>query len=249
VNVAAEFPSSSIPIKLPQGGERRFYYRPGTSDEAVIKQVLINNEYDVLALGGTPREHRVTRLAEILRNGLQRGKAPLIVDAGANIGASSLVFTFECPDALVIAIEPEPGNFRLLERNIGGMNTKCIHAAVASRPGRINIVDPGKGHWGYRTEASRNGSVVCIMINDIYRQHAATHFPFIVKIDIEGGEADLFSANSEWVRKTPLLIVELHDWLIPQRGISRSFLKCVAQLDRDLVNTGENTYYSIRNDL
>lgn len=38
--------------------------------------------------------------------------------------------------------------------------------------------------------------------------------PFIVKVDIEGFEADLFSANTQWVGRTPIIITELHNWLI-----------------------------------
>jgi len=39
----------------------------------------------------------------------------------------------------------------------------------------------------------------------------------------------------------------LHDWLLPGQGTSRSFLKCMAALDRDFVHIGENVF-SIRND-
>ncbi len=79
-------------------------------------------------------------------------------------------------------------------------------------------------------------------INDIFRQNAATHFPFIVKIDIEGGEAALCSDATERVGQTPILIVELHDWLLPRRGISQPFLKSIAPLDRDLIHIGEDIY-------
>ncbi len=77
-------------------------------------------------------------------------------------------------------------------------------------------------------------------INDMFRQNAATHFPFIVKIDIEGGEAALCSDSTEWVGQ--ILIVELHDWLLPRRGISQPFLKSIAPLDRDLIHIGEDIY-------
>jgi hypothetical protein len=69
-----------------------------------------------------------------------------------------------------------------------------------------------------------------------------------VKIDIEGAEAELFSANTEWVDQTPLIIIELHDWLLSRQGISRNFLRCVSSLDRDFVHIGENIF-SVKNDL
>ena len=113
---------------------------------------------------------------------------------------------------------------------------------MSAREGRAKLSDPGEGHWDFRTEAAADGEIQCVTINDILRQNAATHFPFIVKIDIEGGEAELFSGSTEWVGQTPILIVELHDWLLPKRGISQPFLKSIAPLDRDLTHIGEDIY-------
>jgi hypothetical protein len=76
----------------------------------------------------------------------------------------------------------------------------------------------------------------------VAEERAAGRVPFIAKIDIEGGEAELFAAETGWVDQFPLLIVELHDWLLPRAGTSRSFLRCVAGLDRDFVYLGENVF-------
>ena len=59
---------------------------------------------------------------------------------------------------------------------------------------------------------------------------------------------DVFAANNEWVARTPLLMLELHDWLLPKAGTSATFLKCIAKLDRDFVTIGENAF-SIANRL
>ena len=69
----------------------------------------------------------------------------------------------------------------------------------------------------------------------------------LVKVDIEGAESDLFADNTEWVARTPLLIIELHDWLMPKGRTSQSFLQCIAKHDRDIVYRGEDIY-SIAND-
>ena len=75
---------------------------------------------------------------------------------------------------------------------------------------------------------------------------AAGYVPFIAKIDIEGGEADLFSQTVEWADAFALLIVELHDWLLPKEGTSHSFLAYVGSRNRDFIHIGENVF-SIRN--
>lgn len=229
------------------GQARRMHFRQRTTDTAVIKLVLIDQQYDLKHL------RRLPELLDFLKRQEDAGRKPLIVDAGANIGASALYFAGKMPHARVVAIEPEKDNFDLLRRNVEGLNVTPMHAAISASAGRARVIDPGEGAWGYRTmpvgsDEAPADAVARITINEIFEQNAGTFFPFIVKIDIEGAEQDLFSANTEWVARTPLIIVELHDWLLPKAGTSGPFLKCISQLDRDFVYRGEDVY-SIANNL
>jgi hypothetical protein len=144
-------------------------------------------------------------------------------------------------------------NFKLLCKNVEGLSVEPVRGAVCSGAGRSYVLDPGEGHWGYRTRPlaehdAAADAVANVTINDIYSSRAPTFFPFIAKIDVEGGEENLFSGNTEWVARTPLVIIELHDWLLPKQGTSRPFLECISKLDRDFVYLGEEIY-SIANDL
>jgi FkbM family methyltransferase len=225
---------------------RAFEFRPGTSDEGVIENILKRSEYN---FGRLPRG---PHLNEFYRSAVASGKTPLIVDAGANIGASAVYFAYSFPQARVVAIEPEKSNFELLSANTAGANVECIHAALAATAGRARVIDSGKGHWGFRTErgagASGGESVECVTLNDIYRDQPAGVVPFIAKIDIEGGESELFSAGTEWVAETPVIVIELHDWLLLGQANSRAFLQCVSAHDRDFLYLGENVF-SIDNKL
>jgi FkbM family methyltransferase len=226
---------------------RDLYFRKQSTDEVVIKQVFVDQQYNLNCLG------RSAEIFAFVKQQVARGLRPLVVDAGANMGASPLYFLANLPSALVIAIEPELENFNLLSKNVEGLNVKAIHGAVASDTGRARVIDPGLGHWAYRTEpATRHDTadtVASVTINDIYDSYRSTpFFPFIVKVDIEGAEADLFSGNTEWVELTPIIIVELHDWMLPKRGTSRPFLQCISKFDRDFIHLGEDVY-SIANDL
>jgi FkbM family methyltransferase len=196
---------------------------------------------------------RLRRYQEILafvQSLEQAGLRPLIVDAGANIGATSVYLALTFPSARVVAVEPEPGNFALLTSNVVGSNVCCLQAAISSQSGRTRVIDPGEGHWGYRTGPAGAGPEVArTMVSQIYREQGPPPYhPFLVKVDIEGGEKDLFEASTDWVGRTPLLIVELHDWLLPRQGTALPFLRCVSALDRDFVHIGENVY-SIANHL
>jgi FkbM family methyltransferase len=221
-------------IKTP--GESRFFYiRTKSTDRTVLKQIFFFHSYDL-----TPW----TRFSEI-RKYLERlsasGRRPLIIDAGANNGASSVFFALMFPTALVVAIEPEASNFAMLEKNTQGLNVRCIRAALASERGNVNVVDAGNGDWGFRTEKALSGTVECITINDLYEKFVdEIHVPFIVKIDIEGAEKDVFSGSTHWVERTPTIVAELHDWMLPRSGTSLPFLRCIGSLDRDFLYAGEN---------
>lgn len=58
---------------------------------------------------------------------------PLIIDAGAHIGLATLYFKKMFPAARIIAIEPNPTTFKLLEQNIWEnklTDVQCVHAAL-----------------------------------------------------------------------------------------------------------------------
>jgi FkbM family methyltransferase len=231
---------------LQMGDVRRpFYFRPGTSDDGVIQQVFRDQHYTLARL------KRAAELMAFIERRKQRGKRPLIVDAGANIGASAAYFALTFAGSRVVAIEPSVENFELLTKNCAGLEVHPVLAAVASAPGKVRIVDSGSGFWALRTEsvADPDGDgVPCVTVAEVCAAHANECFPFMVKVDIEGGEKDLFSTNTDWVASTPLIIIELHDWLFPKAGSASPFLRTIAALDRDFICVGENVF-SIANDL
>jgi FkbM family methyltransferase len=220
---------------------RPFVYRRNTSDEAVIRQIFHDKDYD---LG---RLRRGSELLAFRRSRSAAGLRPLIIDAGANIGASSVYFHQQFPDALIFAIEPDRGNFEFLRRNTAGLPIWCFNGALTARTGPVRVIDPGEGNWGFRTALMADGeindsAVECIQIGRILDMHSRETYPFIVKIDIEGAEDELFSRDVEWLNRVPLVIIELHDWLLPKQRTSGNFLRAIASLNRDFVSIGENIF-------
>jgi len=67
--------------------------------------------------------------------------------------------------------------------------------------------------------------------------------PFIAKIDIEGFESDLFSANVEWLNDVSMVIIEPHDWMLPGKKTSRSFQAAMGRHDFEIFISGENLIY------
>jgi FkbM family methyltransferase len=173
---------------------------------------------------------------------LAAGGTPLIIDCGANIGLSAVYFALEFPAARILAIEPHHGNFtRAVAATREFDKVRVIQAGVASAPGTAQIVDPGMSTDAYRTEMSERGDVPMLTIDALIGE-AAPAVPFVVKIDIEGFESNLFAANTGWVDRFRVLVIELHDWMLPRQANSQNFLRTVSQYDRDFVYVAENIF-------
>lgn len=226
---------------------REVLLRQNSSDTSLVGQIFIDKAFDLNQLKRCPE------IKAFLSEARKSGKRPLIIDAGANIGLTSIYLATQFRDALIIAIEPEPSNFAMLCNNTRGLPILPIPCGLASTSQKVSIVDTGDGFWAFQTKApleheDPKNLVDCVTVDEIFSEHQDECFPFIVKIDIEGAEKDVFSANIDWINHTPILITELHDWMLPRQGVSSPFLKAVAPLDRDFVYIGENVF-SIANNL
>jgi FkbM family methyltransferase len=226
---------------------REIFIRRHSTDRSLVGQILQYGAFDLARLSRFPD------IMAFLNEARKTGRSPLIVDAGANIGLASIYFAIQCPDAAIVAIEPEPLNFAMLLANVSGLAVTPVAGALASIPQRMAIVDPDRGEWGYQTRPARSGDgdqvvVDSVTIEQIYAERDASCFPFLVKIDIEGGEAEVFAGNLDWIDRTPILIVEPHDWMRPKQGVARPFLRAIADKDRDFLIVGEHIF-SIANDL
>lgn len=217
-------------------GRYRLDYRRDSTDRDVIRQVFRHREYDLTRL------RRRADLEALLAEEQAAGRRPLVIDAGANIGASAAFFALAIPDARVIAVEPEAANFELLGRNTRGLDVRCLQAALGSARGYVHLHDTGEGAWAFRTEpAPDETGIPCRTVPDLLAEFGGPEwFPFLVKLDIEGAEQDVFRGETGWVRQVPVLAIELHDWMLPASGSARPFLECIASLDRDFVQLGEN---------
>lgn len=177
----------------------------------------------------------------------------VIVDAGANIGLASVWFANRFPQAKIIAIEPERGNYELLLRNVSPYpNILPLRAALWNRNEEIDLRDPGRGAWGFITETSHSGedspartlhTVRGITVDALMAEYMLDGID-LLKIDIEGAEREVFEDTSAWIGRVRSLIVELHEHFKP--GCERSFRAGSAGFDREWIR-GEN-YFLTRGD-
>lgn len=142
--------------------------------------------------------------------------AKLIIDGGAYTGLSSLFFALQYPNATIMAVEPEAGNFSVLEKHASQYKERLISIRGGLWPttAKLKVTDPGTGSWGFMVEEVPNGSdfdVQGVTICDLMKQAGCDEID-ILKLDIEGAEKDLFERNTdEWIDKVKVIIVEFHD--------------------------------------
>src|SRR5882672_4300265 len=63
---------------------------------------------------------------------------PVIIDCGSNIGMSVLYFKYLFPDSRIMAFEPNPNTFRLLQKNMAANKVRDVRLhdiAVSDREG------------------------------------------------------------------------------------------------------------------
>lgn len=209
--------------------------RPRSADAAVVSQVFSWQQYD---LSRFPQQSHVD---QAYRDILRRGRRPLILDLGANNGASARWFAREYSQADIVAVEPDSDNARICRLNTEGYPVQVVHAAIGSTPGSVSL-DTGAATISYTTTRSLDGGVPVVTVNQILALRPG-HELFIVKIDIEGFEEDLFASHTEWVEQASVIMIEPHDWKFPDRDTSHNLQQTMGRLPFQLLLSGENLIY------
>jgi len=173
--------------------------RPNSTDFVVFGQTFVSEPYACL-------------------DGLR--DVEFIVDCGANVGFASAFLLSRFPRASVFAIEPDPENFTILERNLApyGPTVRAERMGVWSHNASLKIEERpyrGGGAWARQVREAKPGEASDIDAIDIptVMARAGRQRISILKIDIEGAECVLFSAPNvnDWLGKVDCLAVELHD--------------------------------------
>lgn len=222
-----------------RGANLRIAGRPDvTSDQAIISMIF---QREMFAIGKWAQAQALDRYLAAQRS---QGGKPLLVDAGANIGVASLYFNALYPGMRTIAIEPDAQNARLAAHNLRQVEAQIVQGALGKDVGTMFINDVDFGPIAYRVAETGSKAVSSHTVQSILDGVANEGlFPFILKIDIEGGEEIVFSADDcSWLDRFPLVIIELHDWMLPFQNSSRNFFRHISKYSFDLLSEGENTF-------
>ncbi len=166
--------------------------RPGTADASTLEKIFVWKQYDI----SLPMNTKT------------------ILDCGANIGLAAIWFAQACPKAKILAIEPEGQNYSLLEQNcLPYANIRTIRAAIWNRNCELFLSSPESRVDSYQYKEASNGTSNSVRGYDLSTIMANHNVDIIdvLKIDIEGAEAAVFSDNYlNWLAKSRMLIIEIH---------------------------------------
>ena len=219
------------------GASARWFARAyPQADIVAVSQVFSWRQYD---LSQFPQQSQISRTHDEI---LERGRRPLILDLGANNGASARWFARAYPQADIVAVEPDPENARICRVNTSGHAVQVLTAAIGGVPGTVTLHNTDTATLSYTTTRAPDGAVPVVTVGQILADRP-DHELFIVKIDIEGFEEDLFAADTDWVEQATVLLVEPHDWKFPERDTSHNLQQTMGRLPFHLLLCGENLVY------
>ncbi|WP_165486019.1 FkbM family methyltransferase [Frankia sp. Cppng1_Ct_nod] len=160
-----------------------------------------------------------------------------IVDLGANIGLSALYFQARFPAARLLAVEPVADNAELLRVNarLNDFNWLVEDAAIGAVDGSVTLY-PNEWWSSSSTSAdvaqAREGGsdrlegtlklpevpVRCVTVGDLLDRHGIETVD-ILKMDIEGAEAEVLRGTTPWLARVRLLIIEIHRKYVDEAAV------------------------------
>lgn len=140
----------------------------------------------------------------------------VVFDCGCHQGLTTLLFSeWTGPEGAVVAFEALPENVEALRRNLelnDARNVEVVHAAVGASGGRASLEE--------RPNAKVSAGGFGIDVPRVALDGFADRRPSLLKIDVEGYEAEVLKGAREVLATRPRVVLELHAPLLPGFGTS-----------------------------
>lgn len=142
-----------------------------------------------------------------------------ILDIGANIGITSILYSKKYPNSTIHSFEPHPENFSLLDTNTEQYNNvNCQPYGLGSKYDTASLFIPsdsenfGGGSIYNDLEINEGKSVkIKIKYAQSYLSSILSTVPDLIKIDTEGAEHEILSSfDQKSLSKTQWITDELH---------------------------------------
>ncbi len=149
------------------------------------------------------------------------------LDCGGNIGLTSLYFNAAVPNIKICIVEPDTENFKSIEQNFRMNNLfdpQLVKSGIWSSDTflEVNSFYGDGNHWAKSVqETTIDTGLHGVSISDLQNR---LEWPIIdiLKIDIEGAEAEVFNTEKSdltFLKKTRVLAIEIHEDVIEKQTI------------------------------
>ncbi len=172
-----------------------------SSDGEVFRQVILCEEY-----------------APVLSIAAEYGvDIRTIIDAGANVGYTSIYLLCNLSEASVCAIEPGSEAFKRLKRNVqlNQFNVTCVNLGLWSKKAVLTMDRSFRDGLDWSLQLlERDGyssdGIEVVELCDIVTMMQWDSID-LLKMDIEGSEVEVFKGDVSWLKMTKLIAIEIHD--------------------------------------
>lgn len=190
--------------------------RCDTSDFEVFKQIFIFKEYQPIVDLFNKHEY----------------VPEFMIDAGANVGYSSLYLAASFSKLKIIALEPFEENFQQLVLNTKSISIITLKCAIWSKDEELTISNDFRDGKEWSKSVTRknekelhtNEVVRAVSLETIMRENGLPQIDFF-KIDIEGAEEEFILSESfkKYIHCIKVIAVEIHDELCSRQKICDLF--------------------------
>lgn len=144
---------------------------------------------------------------------------PVIVDAGAYIGDTTLYFKQIYPEAKIFALEPFQRSFELLKKNVEENQleeVELIQAALAPKSGEVTLhVDVSGYNWYTTVSYLQNGwdkrqRTEAVKVRGVALSEVVEGKIDLLKMDIEGMEMPVLKSLVPELSRIKNMIMEVH---------------------------------------
>ena len=178
--------------------------RPTDSDLNMLRDVFVKKSYDL------NKYTQLNRITNTYKSILKAGGVPVIIDAGANIGAVSIQLSKIFPEAKIIAVEPDTQNADICRRNCKQCeNVIVVEATIGSVSGGVKLKRPdrNKSSCSIQAERGEGADIPVVTVDELLAKAGIGGKLFIIKIDIEGFEKDLSARRPRGCQRLQLSLL------------------------------------------
>ncbi len=206
--------------------------RKKSTDFLVFEQVILNQEYKPFL--------------ELIKK-YSQNKGLNLVDAGSNVGFASLYLNEHLNINRIVSIEPSKENIKNLKENFHSNSITNIHiyeTGLWEKKTRLKLDTNFRDgrEWSLRlieTNENDPDGFDCISIENIFNDEKIEIID-ILKIDIEGGEKEVFKAfekDNSILSKIKFIAIEIHDEVAERAKINTQLLNAGFEIE----TVGETT--------